>query len=320
MNTNIAIELTENSHDRDYDLMLFYEFGKANIHDFNNWKLSSTYKRNWKTIEERHAAAKKNQEAAQTKQNTIEKAWGDAGRALIAMRPSNQYIRKLGQLAEQVPEYKNFIKLLNRVLLDRLTILKGKGRSLDPTPGRADLDRALDILRVERKDRKVATNSKESADIIKEISEVTREEADEWGLVFGPYELLVTAVQGSGHVAGTLSEVGTPWARRHQDFILPASDPREPLLDHAMSDLRPADTPGENSVRTSCAEGDDDGILEDVTINKENSSAAPPQQSALPIAESTEASEKTAALLDEVSKRVINVSSGRVPCHVLSFY
>ena len=36
MNTNIAVELTKNSHNRDYDLMLFYEFGKVNIHNFNN--------------------------------------------------------------------------------------------------------------------------------------------------------------------------------------------------------------------------------------------------------------------------------------------
>ena len=61
MNTNIVIELIENSHDKNYNLMLFYKFSKVNIHNFNNWKLFSTYKHNWKIIEKRHITAKKNQ-------------------------------------------------------------------------------------------------------------------------------------------------------------------------------------------------------------------------------------------------------------------
>ena len=36
MNTNIIIEFIENSHDRNYDLILFYEFDKINIYNFNN--------------------------------------------------------------------------------------------------------------------------------------------------------------------------------------------------------------------------------------------------------------------------------------------
>ena len=87
-----------------------------------------------------------------------------------------------------------------------------------------------------------------------------------------------------------------------------------------MSDLCFADISEENFICMSCAESDNDGILKDVIINKENSSAALSQQFALSIAESTEASEKTAVLLDEIFKRVININSERILCHVLSFY
>ena len=64
------------------------------------------------------------------------------------------------------------------MLLNQLIILKNKNQSLDLISDKADFNRALNILKVEWKNKKVVTNSKKFADIIKKISKIIHKKTD----------------------------------------------------------------------------------------------------------------------------------------------
>ena len=247
--TDVAVGFTDATDELDHDIMLLYDFAQKNIQHFGAFRKSSEFKHYWTPIEKKHAEAERNERSAHKAAELIKQVWGDAGNALLQIRGANQFVRRLGQAAAQLPTYEDFTKVFNRVRFDRLSDKHRRGRAVDSTPGTTDVVRTLNLLKITKNGKPVAAGPEELPELLGKIAAVTSEEAEPHGLVLDPYGLLVEAVGGPGQIIGTLSEVGgSPWANRNQDFTHPSSIGRESPLDHAIAKDNPVDTPEEGPV------------------------------------------------------------------------